>query len=118
MWGSHGIGKTETLINFAKSRGYTTIYVAPAQFEEMGDLHGIPEVFNPTPELLNHGNELTIHRPPQWLKDAIQNTSDELYVLILDDFNRADERILQVVCNFCKCMPYLVGNYQLIGKSY
>ena len=95
IWGTHGIGKTETIINFAKKRGYTTIYVAPAQFEEMGDLHGIPEVFNPHPELPNHGNELTVYRPPQWLKDAIHTTSDEPGVLILDDFNRADERILQ-----------------------
>ena len=83
VWGSHGIGKTETLINFAKSRGYTTIYVAPAQFEEMGDLHGIPEVFNPTPELLDHGNELTIYRPPQWLKDAIQTIEPSTAAIIV-----------------------------------
>lgn len=95
VWGTHGIGKTESIINFAQERGYQSIYVAPAQFEEMGDLHGIPEVFDPNPELPNHGNQLTIYRPPQWLKDAIQNTSDQPGVLILDDFNRADERILQ-----------------------
>lgn len=96
VWGTHGIGKTESVITFANARGYTVVYCAPAQFEEMGDLHGIPEVFDPTPELPNSGNELTIYRPPQWLKEAIQNVDeDKPGVLILDDFNRADERILQ-----------------------
>ena len=43
VWGTHGIGKTESIIGYAKKHKYTTVYCAPAQFEEMGDLHGIPE---------------------------------------------------------------------------
>ena len=96
IWGRHGIGKTEMVISFAEKHGYKYVYCAPAQFEEMGDLHGIPEVYNPTPELLNSGDEFTIYRPPEWLKSAIENIEvDQPGFLILDDFNRADSRILQ-----------------------
>ena len=43
VWGTHGIGKTESIIDFARRNDYTYVYCAPAQFEELGDLHGIPE---------------------------------------------------------------------------
>ena len=96
VWGPHGIGKTETIINYASSKGYSTVYCAPAQFEEMGDLHGIPEVFDPTPELPNNGDEYTIYRQPEWLRAALDSiNTDKPGIFILDDFNRADTRILQ-----------------------
>ena len=96
IWGTHGIGKTEMIIQFAKQNGYNYVYCAPAQFEEMGDLHGIPETYDPTPELPNSGDEFTIYRPPEWLKSAIANVDpDQPGFLILDDFNRADTRIIQ-----------------------
>lgn len=96
IWGTHGIGKTETVISFAKRNGYAYVYCAPAQFEEMGDLHGIPETYDPTPELPNSGDEFTVYRPPEWLKSAIANVDlEKPGFLILDDFNRADVRILQ-----------------------
>jgi MoxR-like ATPase len=96
VWGTHGIGKTESIISFAERNNYSVVYCAPAQFEEMGDLHGIPETFDPTPESPNSGDEFTVYRPPEWLKAAIQNVdSEKPGLFILDDFNRADERILQ-----------------------
>ena len=96
VWGTHGIGKTESVISFAKQKGWTYVYCAPAQFEEMGDLHGIPEAYDPTPEVPNSGDEYTVYRPPQWLKAAIENLDeDQPGLLILDDFNRAEKRILQ-----------------------
>lgn len=42
IWGFHGIGKTELVESFAKDNGYNWSYIAPAQFEEMGDLLGLP----------------------------------------------------------------------------
>ena len=96
IWGSHGLGKTESILGFAKKNDWTVVYCAPAQFEEMGDLHGIPEVYDPTPEIPNSGNEYTVYRPPQWLKAAIQSAEESKPgILILDDFNRAENRIIQ-----------------------
>ena len=96
IWGTHGIGKTEMVIGLAREKDWPYVYCAPAQFEEMGDLHGIPETFDPTPELPNSGDEYTVYRPPEWLKSAIENIDkDEPGLLILDDFNRAENRILQ-----------------------
>jgi MoxR-like ATPase len=96
IWGTHGIGKTQAVITYAQKNEYTYVYCAPAQFEEMGDLHGIPETFDPTPEAPNSGDEYTVYRPPEWLKAAIENADlDKPGLLILDDFNRAEHRILQ-----------------------
>ena len=96
IWGTHGIGKTQLIMGLAKEYGWTSVYCAPAQFEEMGELHGIPETFDPTPENPNSGDEFTVYRPPQWLKSAIDGADlDKPGLLILDDFNRADTRILQ-----------------------
>jgi len=96
IWGTHGIGKTQLIMGLAKEYGWTSVYCAPAQFEEMGELHGIPETFDPTPETPNSGDEFTVYRPPQWLKSAIDGADlDKPGLLILDDFNRADTRILQ-----------------------
>jgi MoxR-like ATPase len=96
VWGTHGIGKTESVIAYAQEKGYKWIYCAPAQFEEMGDLHGIPEVFNPTPDQAHSGQEYTVYRQPAWLKEVIDSVDEgEPGLFILDDFNRADERIIQ-----------------------
>ena len=44
IWGSHGIGKTSLIKEFAHRNGWKFRYCAPAQFEEMGDLVGMPAV--------------------------------------------------------------------------
>ena len=98
IWGTHGIGKTEMVLDFARRNNYTHVYCAPAQFEEMGDLHGIPETYDPTPELPNSGDEYTVYRPPAWLSEAMKEAEkhpERPGLLILDDFNRAESRILQ-----------------------
>ena len=49
-----------------------------------------------TPEMPNSGDEYTVYRPPQWLSSALSNVNPEKPgLLILDDFNRAEPRILQ-----------------------
>lgn len=42
IWGTHGLGKTDTVKAFAKAHGWKFAYCAPAQFEETADLHGLP----------------------------------------------------------------------------
>lgn len=80
IWGLHGIGKTELVKGIAKRINAPLVYVAPAQFEEMGDLIGMPRI---------DGN-VTKFTPPDWVP-----TQDGPGILLLDDVNRADDRILR-----------------------
>jgi extradiol dioxygenase family protein len=91
IWGSHGIGKTELVEDFAKSNGFQMAYVAPAQFEEMGDLLGMPQI----------SKNKTHFAPPEWV--PMQNGPG---ILLLDDVNRADDRILRGIMQ-------LLQNYAL-----
>lgn len=90
IWGSHGIGKTALVKSFANRNGWKFRYCAPAQFEEMGDLHGLPMRMDPNPDL--HGDETTIYMPPDWVPKP-----DDVGpgILLMDDINRADDRILR-----------------------
>ena len=90
IWGTHGLGKTHIARAFAKDRGWQFVDVPVAQFEEMGDLHGMPEKYDPTPEDNRSGDEETIFFPPHWVPKE-----DGPGLLLLDDFNRADDRILR-----------------------
>lgn len=90
IWGSHGIGKTSLIKDFASRNNWKFRYCAPAQFEEMGDLHGLPVTHDPDPAV--HGDETTIYLPPDWVpKDNDEGPG----ILLLDDINRADDRILR-----------------------
>ena len=81
IWGSHGIGKTMLVERLAAERGMKFAYCAPAQFEEMGDLNGMPVV----------GEEgRTRFAAPDWVPHE-----EGPGVLLLDDINRADDRILR-----------------------
>lgn len=88
IWGTHGLGKTDTVKAYAKQRGWKFAYCAPAQFEEMGDLHGLPTRVDPDPTV--EGDERTVFLPPDWVP-----TEDGPGILMLDDMNRADDRILR-----------------------
>ena len=95
IWGTHGLGKSEMIRDYAKSKGWHFAYIAPAQFEEMGDLHGMPTISN-----LSEGKK-TIYNPPDWVP-TIKGPG----ILLIDDINRADDRILR------GCMQ-LLQNYEL-----
>lgn len=88
IWGTHGLGKTETIKDFAQKRGWQLAYCAPAQFEEMGDLHGLPTRVAADPT--TGEGERTVFLPPDWVP-----TEEGPGILLLDDFNRADDRILR-----------------------
>ena len=88
IWGAHGIGKTLLVTDFAKREGWKLAYCAPAQFEEMGDLHGLPMRKDPDPEVT--GDEYTVYLPPEWVP-----TEEGPGILLLDDLNRSDDRILR-----------------------
>ena len=90
IWGSHGIGKTSLIKDFAHRNGWKFRYCAPAQFEEMGDLHGLPVTHDPDPNV--QGDETTIYLPPDWVP---KQDDEGPGILLLDDINRADDRILR-----------------------
>lgn len=81
VWGLHGIGKTMIVEELARSRGWQYAYLSPAQFEEMGDLNGLPV-------LTEDGR--TAFAPPSWVP-----ATPGPGVLLIDDINRADDRILR-----------------------
>jgi hypothetical protein len=85
IWGKHGIGKTELVRDLARDRGYGYAYIAPAQFEEMGDLLGMPTVLKTADQ-----RDVTRFAPPDWAP-----RQEGPGILLLDDVNRADDRILR-----------------------
>ncbi|MFK7972663.1 MAG: AAA family ATPase [Bacteroidia bacterium] len=93
IWGRHGIGKTEIVEGLAKELGWNFAYIAPAQFEEMGDLVGMPTI----------EDGRTVFRAPQWVP-----SEDGPGILLIDDVNRADDRILRGIMQ-------LLQNYELIS---
>ncbi|MEM7180615.1 MAG: AAA family ATPase [Spirochaetota bacterium] len=93
IWGEHGIGKTQLVEDFAKDNGYSYAYIAPAQFEEMGDLLGMPKI----------SEQSTVFVPPEWVP-----TSEGPGILLIDDVNRADDRILRGIMQ-------LLQNYELVS---
>jgi len=93
IWGRHGIGKTQLVEAIAKKKGFEFVSVSPAQFEEMGDLLGMPKVID----------DKTVFAPPSWVP-----SSNNRGILLIDDINRADDRILRGIMQ-------LLQNYELIS---
>ena len=111
IWGTHGLGKTEIAMEVARSRHWKLAYCAPAQFEEMGDLHGLPMKIDPDPTV--YGDERTVYLPPEWVP-----TDEGPGILLLDDINRADDRILrgtmQLLQNFEMFSWSLPSKWQIV----
>lgn len=98
IWGRHGIGKTEIVTAVAERQGYRFAYIAPAQFEEMGDLVGMPRVVEG-----EDGRFTTTFAPPDWVP-----SEPGPGILLIDDVNRADDRILRGIMQ-------LLQNYELVS---
>jgi hypothetical protein len=94
IWGKHGIGKTQLVEKVANDIGYKFAYIAPAQFEEMGDLVGMPRI-------TDEGK--TVFSAPDWVP-----TEEGPGILLIDDVNRADDRILRGIMQ-------LLQNYELVS---
>ena len=114
IWGKHGVGKTQSVMDFAKSRNWKIAYCAPAQFEEMGDLHGMPSILDPDSQI--QGDEITVYSPPTWIPKE-----EGPGLLILDDINRADDRmlrgIMQLLQNFELLSWKLPAKWQIVATA-
>lgn len=93
IWGMHGIGKTQMVEEFAAKNDCQFKYIAPAQFEEMGDLLGMPAI----------EGGVTKFVPPSWVPQE-----EGPGILLIDDVNRADDRILRGIMQ-------LLQNYELVS---
>ena len=133
IWGHAGIGKTQKVKDYASKsvkwngqtyEGYKVFDVPIAQFEEMGDLHGMPDkhVF-----MRNNGDSRwvaeaviqqyaalnweidesqgirTMYAPPDWVPSTPGPA-----ILLLDDWNRASIRII-------KGIMQLLQNYGMVS---
>lgn len=96
IWGRHGIGKTEIVEAMAASLGHDFRYIAPAQFEEMGDLLGMPYIDDA---------RSTAFAAPEWVP-----TTEGPGIFLIDDVNRADDRILRGIMQ-------LLQNFELASWS-
>jgi MoxR-like ATPase len=114
VWGLAGIGKTAIMSQIAKERGIGFKYFAPAQFEEMGDLLGMPS----TGMWMTKGNVskiidkdlATSYENAGWIRDItrpnqtvvappsfvpnIDLGDNEEGILLIDDANRAIPNII------------------------
>ena len=95
IWGPAGIGKTSIVKQF-KEEGYQIVDIPIAQFEEMGDFHGLPVTEN------IGGTVVTVTAPPQWVP-----REEARGILLFDDWNRADVRII-------KGLMQLFQNYRMV----
>ncbi|MCB9283324.1 MAG: AAA family ATPase [Lewinellaceae bacterium] len=98
IWGRHGIGKTQIVRDLARDMGAAFAYLAPAQFEEMGDLVGMPQVVTD-----EKGQQVSRFAPPDWAP-----RQEGPGILLIDDVNRADDRIL-------RGLMQLLQNYELVS---
>ena len=114
IWGTHGLGKTHIVTDFAREKNWKFAYCAPAQFEEMGDLHGMPTVVDPDGNI--SGDEYTVYSPPDWVPKE-----EGPGILLLDDINRADDRILrgcmQLLQNFELFSWHLPDKWQIVATA-
>lgn len=135
IWGHSGIGKTDAVKDYARRPvmwrgkqydGYEVHDVPIAQFEEMGDLHGLPVQHI---MMRNNGDALwvniemigdyrnlgfqvdakegsrTLYAPPDW---AVFRPGPS--ILLLDDWNRSSLRIL-------KGIMQLLQDYRMMSWS-
>ncbi|MEI8254053.1 MAG: AAA family ATPase [Deltaproteobacteria bacterium] len=90
VWGPHGIGKTALVREVARARGWGFVEIAPAQIEELGDLHGLPTRVDSGTGAARDGR--TAFLPPEWVPQQKGPG-----ILLLDDLTRADERVLRAL---------------------
>ena len=114
IWGTHGLGKTQLIESFARARGWKFAYCAPAQFEEMGDLHGMPTLVKADSD--SGISAYTAYAPPDWVP-----REKGPGILLLDDLNRADDRILrglmQLIQNFELFSWRLPDQWQIVATA-
>ena len=95
IWGNAGLGKTD-LTKQLSNEVFTVnnqevkpvvIHLPIAQIEEAGDILGLPD---------KSENQTTVYLTPEWWPSE-EKYKNKPVVLLIDDFNRADPRILNAL---------------------
>ncbi len=97
LTGRHGIGKSQILTRYFKSKGMPVKTLFLGQMSDPGDLLGLPNKDEKTGK--------TVFMPPNWFP-----VDGQPIVLFLDEINRARPEILQTVMD-------LVLNRKLAGRE-
>jgi len=85
--GRHGVGKSEFVESFFEDKGYRVITLFLGQLSDAGDLLGLPYHEN------IDGVTVTRFAKPDWWP----RSKDDKVVLFLDEFNRANQEVMQAV---------------------
>jgi hypothetical protein len=122
--GTHGIGKTESIIQVAEERGIKVVKINLAQIEELGDLVGFP---------LKEYQLCDKEGQPKWISEKMIDyyltlgytacgdipqrmayaipawvpKDDSEVLLLLDDFRRADPRYMQATMELLSKGEYI-----------
>jgi len=114
IWGKHGIGKTAMPEQIAAERGIGFSKISPAQFEEMGDLLGMPMtsyyMIKADESKLVDEHMVETHEKLGWVKDTTKDSvtgnaaphwvpkvelgANEYGIFCIDDINRGAKRII------------------------
>lgn len=93
LWGHAGIGKTETVKQYAKEKGYKFFAMYLGAMSDVGDILGLASFVKD-----ENGSEVaTTFATPIWLKETIdycEANPDSGAIIFLDEFNRARRDIL------------------------
>ncbi len=95
VWGHAGIGKTESVKQYAQEKGYKFFAFYLGTMSDSGDILGLAEFTK-----RKDGGKSTDFAPPGWLLDMIDYCNanpDSGAVLFLDEFNRSRRDILNGV---------------------
>ena len=115
--GEAGIGKTSSIKDFFSKKGLGFIKINLAQIEDKGDLLGFPirefqltdgnwvNEFNVNKNLDLNGKSRTNYCPPSWAEEASKHK--EGGILFIDDWTRADGRIIQALMEFLVEQEYI-----------
>jgi MoxR-like ATPase len=92
LWGVAGLGKTDLVKQLGDveidGKYPTVVHIPSAQIEEAGDILGLPEK--------SADGKTTEYLPPAWWPSE-ERFGTAPVVLLIDDFNRADPRILNAL---------------------
>ena len=102
--GKHGIGKSEILTSYFRSKGMKVVTLFLGQMADPGDIIGIPSKVEKQ-DAKGKATSLTDFTPPYWFPQ-----DGKPIVLFLDELNRARPEILQTVMD-------LTLNRKLAGKA-
>jgi len=92
VWSHAGVGKTESISQYAKSKGYHFFPLHLGTMSDLGDILGLAEFVDN-----GDGSKSTEFATPKWLTDVVSYCNanpDSGAIIFLDEFNRGRRDIL------------------------